>query len=128
MSSTILRQAFNATRAASRSCAFSTSTVARRDLVQDIYIKELKGYKAPVAAKDAHVGAVKQYSLPPVPKAPVLPADLASELAAYDASEPTVVAQAAPAAAAGAEQVGTGADTFLTFLEADLPKHDEHHH
>ena len=35
-----------------------------------------------VQAKDAHVGAVKAYSLPPKPQAPALPADLASELAA----------------------------------------------
>ena len=42
-----------------------------------------------VQAKDAHVGAVKAYSLPPKPQPPALPTDLASELAAYDAAEPT---------------------------------------
>ncbi|KAI0070873.1 hypothetical protein K474DRAFT_1712935 [Panus rudis PR-1116 ss-1] len=125
MSSTILRQASGAARAVSRSCAFSTSAVARRDLVQELYLKELKGYKPPPAAKDAHVGHVKAYSLPPAPKPPTVPADLASELAAYDAAEPTVASQ--PAATTSAEQVGTGADSFLEFLEADVPKADAHH-
>lgn len=77
-------------------------------------------------AKDAHVGVVKSYSIPPAPQAPALPADLASELSAYDASEPT--GSGAPqAAATSTETVTTGADAFLSFLEADLPKEDSHH-
>ena len=76
-------------------------------------------------AQDAHVGVVKAYSIPPVPQPPTLPSDLASELSAYDASEPTVAE--APVTASSTEQVTTGADTFLTFLEADLPKDEGHH-
>ncbi|KAH9919040.1 ATP synthase complex subunit H-domain-containing protein [Fomitopsis serialis] len=126
MSSTVLRQASSAARAFSRQAAFSTSAAARKDFVQELYIKELKSYKAPPPAKDAHVGVVKQYSMPPTPKPPVVPADLASELTAYDATEP--VEGAPKAAAAGApEQLTTGADTFLTFLEADEPKAEGHH-
>lgn len=64
--------------------------------------------------------------MPPTPKAPALPADLASELAAYDASEPTVAAEPKVAAVA-TENVGTGAEAFLEALEADLPKADAHH-
>ena len=79
----------------------------------------------PAQAKDAHVGVVKQYSLPPTPKPPVVPADLASELSAYDAAEPVEVA--AKAAAGTPEQLTTGADTFLAFLEADEPKAESHH-
>ncbi|KAH9062630.1 ATP synthase complex subunit H-domain-containing protein [Lactarius deliciosus] len=54
-------------------------------LVQDLYLKELRIYKAPPAAKDAHVGAVKAFSVPTAPSVPTLP-DLATELAAYDAT------------------------------------------
>ena len=79
----------------------------------------------PSQAKDAHVGVVKAYSLPPAPQAPTLPADLAGELSAWDATEPTVAATAAPA---GEESAGpTGAEQFLAFLEADEPKHEAHH-
>ncbi|THG98229.1 hypothetical protein EW026_g3920 [Hermanssonia centrifuga] len=125
--SSILRQASRAARTASRSCAFSTSSVARKDLVQDLYIKELKAYKPTPVAKDAHVGAVKAYALPPKPQVPSLPADLASELAAYDASEPSKAESKAPAVAAATEHVGTGAEGFLEVLEADLPKAEGHH-
>ncbi|KAI0728806.1 ATP synthase complex subunit H-domain-containing protein [Fomitopsis betulina] len=125
MSSTVLRQASTAIRAFSRSAAFSTSAVARKDFVQDLYVKELKAYKAPPQAKDAHVGVVKQYTLPPTPKPPVVPADLASELSAYDAVEPVEVS--ANAATGSSEPSTTGADTFLTFLEADEPKAESHH-
>lgn len=109
--------------------------------MQDLYVKELKAYKAPpqvsafrlspwtnahaTQAKDAHVGVVKQYTLPPTPKPPVVPADLASELSAYDAVEPVEVS--ANAATGSSEPSTTGADTFLTFLEADEPKAESHH-
>ncbi|KAH7922512.1 hypothetical protein BV22DRAFT_1017142, partial [Leucogyrophana mollusca] len=108
---------------------FSTSSVARKDLVQELYVKELKAYKAPPPAKDAHVGAVKAYSLPPAPKAPALPADLASELSAYDAAEPTKAEVDAGAKTSGlsGEDAGKGADAFLGFLEADVKVADAHH-
>ncbi|KAI0669004.1 ATP synthase complex subunit H-domain-containing protein [Trametes maxima] len=144
MSSAILRQASSVARAATRSCAFSTSAVARKgltgalcslrparhdaryvDIVQDLYLQQLKTYKPPVQAKDAHVGVVKAYSLPPTPQAPTLPADLASELSAYDATEPTFAAAAKPAEEASSGP--TGADAFLSFLEADEPKVEAHH-
>ena len=78
-------------------------------------------------AKDAHVGVVKAYSLPPKPQAPTLPADLASELAAFDAAEPTK-AEVKAAPAATSETATSGGDAFLEFLEADLPVKDEAHH
>ena len=56
---------------------------------------------------------------------PVLPTDLASELAAYDAAEPTLAEAAAPV---NVEESGSGgAEAFLTFLEQDLPKPVKHH-
>ncbi|KAI0338557.1 hypothetical protein BDW22DRAFT_1409444 [Trametopsis cervina] len=120
----ILRQASGALRAASRSCAFSTSAVTRKDFVQDLYIRELKAYKPAPQAKDAHVGVVKAYALPPTPQAPALPSDLASELAAYDASEPTKAEVKADAAAT--PDASLGPEAFLDMLEADVP--EEHHH
>ncbi|EMD32821.1 hypothetical protein CERSUDRAFT_99194 [Gelatoporia subvermispora B] len=125
MSSAILRQASAAARRIPRVSAFSTSAAARKDFVQELYINQLKSYKAPAPAKDAHVGVVKTYSAPAAPQPPVLPADLASELSAYDSVEPVVEAKAP---AASAEQVTTGAEQFLAFLEADEPKAADAHH
>ena len=78
-------------------------------------------------AKDAHVGVVKNYSSPPIPKVPVIPTDLASELAAYDAAEPTMAEVAAPTSAS--EESGeSGAEAYLAFLEQDIPKPTHSHH
>ncbi|KAF9526211.1 ATP synthase complex subunit H-domain-containing protein [Crepidotus variabilis] len=125
--SSILRQASGLARQASRARTFTTSAVARKDLVQDLYVREIKAYKPAAVAKDAHVGSVKQLSLPTSPKAPALPTDLASELSAYDAAEPTI-AEATGATTAKPEDGVKGADAFLNFLEQDLPKPVEHHH
>ncbi|EDR09442.1 uncharacterized protein LACBIDRAFT_234095, partial [Laccaria bicolor S238N-H82] len=96
------------------------------DLIQDLYVREIKAYKPAPIPKDAHVGVVKQYSLPPTPKAPAPPADLASELSAYDATEPTVVVETK--ATESSEGAGEGgADAYLAFLERDLPKVEHHH-
>lgn len=75
-------------------------------------------------AKDAHVGAVKPFTAPALPSAPTLP-DLATELAAYDATEPT----RAPASEVptGHGEPATGAEAYLAFLEAD-EAHEEAHH
>ncbi|KAG8908932.1 hypothetical protein FRB99_000035 [Tulasnella sp. 403] len=98
---------------------------SQTDLVQDLYLRELKSYKPPVQAKDAHVGNVKAYAQPSAPKPPILPGDLASELAAYDAQEP-IVETPTSTAVAGEGFVG-GAEAFLAHLEADIPKEAEHH-
>ncbi|KII83684.1 hypothetical protein PLICRDRAFT_119204, partial [Plicaturopsis crispa FD-325 SS-3] len=111
-----------------RARGFSSSTAARKDFIQDLYLKEIKSYKPAPAAKDAHVGVVKAYALPPAPQPPTLPSDLAAELSAYDAAEPTK-ADAAPVKAAGQEHAAAGAagaDAFLAFLEADV-KAEVHH-
>lgn len=92
-----------------------------------MYLKELKGYKAPPAAKDAHVGVVKTYSAPPKPQAPELPSDLAGELSKYDASEPTLAETTNATPAASEEEFAGGAKEFLAFLEKDLPKPVHHH-
>ncbi|KIY48562.1 hypothetical protein FISHEDRAFT_73530 [Fistulina hepatica ATCC 64428] len=112
-------------RAATRSRLFSSSVVARKDFVQDLYIKELKTYKPVSLAKDDHVGNVKPFSKPPVPKAPVLP-DVAAELSAYDASEPTLAS--VKSTPEEADEDAAGAQEFLEMLEADLPPREVHHH
>ncbi|KAJ7352668.1 ATP synthase complex subunit H-domain-containing protein [Mycena albidolilacea] len=128
--SSILRRAVGATRTVSCSRAFSSSAAARKDFVQELYLKEIKAYKAPPAAKDAHVGVVKAYALPPAPKAPALPTDLASELSTYDSSEPVQATEKAAAAAPSAghhaaEVADGGAEAFLEACEATV--HEEHH-
>lgn len=93
--------------------------------MQDLYIKELKAYKPAPVAKDAHLGAVKPFSPIQPPKPPTLPVDLAAELAAYDAAEPTKAD--GPATASSAGEFGQGAEAFLTFLEADVKPAEAHH-
>ncbi|KAF7980449.1 hypothetical protein HWV62_38304 [Athelia sp. TMB] len=132
MSTTILRQATAVARTISRTRGFASSSASRKDFVQDLYVKELKAYKAPPAvciiyAKDAHVGAVKNFSAPSPPKAPALPQDLAAELSAYESSEPSKV-QATQTTTTHDQTAGSGADGYLAFLEADVPKAEEAHH
>ncbi|KAL0061580.1 hypothetical protein AAF712_011607 [Marasmius tenuissimus] len=119
-----------AASSASRSRFFSSSAAARKDLVQDLYLREIKAYKPAPVAKDAHVGLVKQYSAPAAPKAPSLSADLSSDLSTYKTSEPALADAPAPSNAAAADGEGnvSGADAYLSFLEQDLPKREEHHH
>ncbi|KAJ7145776.1 ATP synthase complex subunit H-domain-containing protein [Mycena epipterygia] len=126
--STILRRAAGATRTISCARTFSSSAATRKDIVQDLYLKEIKAYKAPPAAKDAHVGVVKAYNLPPTPKAPALPTDLATELSAYDSSEPVAatVEKAAPKTDHHAELADGGAEAFLELCEADVPPEGHH--
>lgn len=71
---------------------------------------------------------MKIYSAPPAPKAPYLPGDLASELSAYEAAEPSQ-AEDVKAATGGHSDEGAGKGTgaFLEILEKDPPKADVHH-
>jgi F-type H+-transporting ATPase subunit h len=74
--------------------------------------------------KDAHVGAVKAFTAPALPSVPTLP-DLATELAAYDATEPTRAP--APEVPTGHGEPATGAEAYLAFLEADEVPEEAHH-
>ncbi|KZS95438.1 hypothetical protein SISNIDRAFT_483671 [Sistotremastrum niveocremeum HHB9708] len=105
----------------------SASAVSRKDLVQDLYLRELKAYKPPPQAKDAHVGAVKSYSAPSPPKPPAVPADLAAELSKYDAEEPDLAESVTTTVTSAEEGTSGGAKEFLAFLEQDLPKREAHH-
>ncbi|KAH8115021.1 ATP synthase complex subunit H-domain-containing protein [Phellopilus nigrolimitatus] len=124
--SAILKSSSRLARLSQRRC-ISSSPVSRKDIVQDLYLSQLRTYKPPVQAKDAHVGVVKSFHAPAVPKVPSVPADLASALSEYDSAEPTPDAAPTPASSDLADDTGAGAKEFLAFLEADLPKHEAHH-
>jgi F-type H+-transporting ATPase subunit h len=66
---------------------------------------------------------VKPFSSPAKPAAPALP-DLASELAAYDATEPTRATVAGVTTEHG--EPAAGAEAYLEFLEMDV-KEEAHH-
>ncbi|KAL0094853.1 ATP synthase complex subunit H-domain-containing protein [Phycomyces blakesleeanus] len=66
--------------------SIASTSVMQKDVVQELFLKELKGYKpAPAAKEDESV--VKDIKLPTPPVSPEVDADLAEQLAAYD-SEP----------------------------------------
>jgi F-type H+-transporting ATPase subunit h len=53
------------------------------DFVQDLYLKELKAYKAPAVQESDSVGQVQTFNLPKTPKSPE-ETDLASSLKEYE--------------------------------------------
>ncbi|KAK9378508.1 ATP synthase complex subunit H-domain-containing protein [Kockiozyma suomiensis] len=76
-------------RVAARSAApvlrrrFGTS-LPRRDLITDLYIKELKAYQAPPVKASDSVGQVKPWSAPSAPAIPAVEAAAEADLAEYD--------------------------------------------
>ncbi|RPB20201.1 hypothetical protein L211DRAFT_841868 [Terfezia boudieri ATCC MYA-4762] len=99
---------------------FITSTAIRQaDIVQDIYIRELKACKpAPIKLSDAE-GQVKQWKAPAPPSIPTEGTQgLANELAAYEAQEVEVESATAEGGAIIAEQ-----DWFEEDIEDEPAKH-----
>ncbi|RMZ82786.1 hypothetical protein DV738_g1622, partial [Chaetothyriales sp. CBS 135597] len=87
--------------------AFQVSAVSRADLVQDLYLKELRSYKAPaVKASDAE-GLVQKFTPPPAPKSPE-EAQLAAEVSEYESQQVEVEGAAVP----GETQQSTEEDYF----------------
>ncbi|KAL1930368.1 hypothetical protein VTP01DRAFT_10530 [Rhizomucor pusillus] len=63
--------------------SISGTSAMQKDVVQDLFLKELKGYKpTPVKVDESQV---KELKLPPAPEAPKVDEDLSAQLAAYDA-------------------------------------------
>ncbi|KAF9366903.1 hypothetical protein BGX34_000021 [Mortierella sp. NVP85] len=63
----------------------SPSAPLMQDILKDLYIKELKGYKPTPDAKGGDASSqVKEFKAPPAPQAPVI--DAAADLAAWDAA------------------------------------------
>ncbi|KAJ9632223.1 ATP synthase F0 subcomplex subunit H atp14 [Taxawa tesnikishii (nom. ined.)] len=83
---------------------FITPTAVRQaDLVQDMYLRELRNYKVPqVKASDAQ-GHVQTFSMPQAPKSPE-ETDIQNELQAYEQQQVEVEGQAAEGGAAPVEQ------------------------
>ncbi|KAG8835410.1 hypothetical protein FRC17_003585 [Serendipita sp. 399] len=94
----------------------------------DLYLRELKAYKPVPAAKDAHVGAVREFKAPQAPAIPTLSGDVAAELSAYASSEPTLAPRTAEDGKDAATEGKLSGPALLKFLEEDLPKDDLHHH
>jgi F-type H+-transporting ATPase subunit h len=85
--------------------------------VQDLYLRELKAYKAPAPKPGDADSHVQKWAAPAPPKSPE-EADIASELKAYEASSVEVEGQAEGGAAAAEEQ-----DWFV-----EEPEEEEAHH
>ncbi|KAI9864291.1 MAG: hypothetical protein M1813_003209 [Trichoglossum hirsutum] len=82
-------------QAVSRRTFITPTAIRQVDLVQDLYIKELKSYKpTPIKASDAE-GSVQKWSAPPPPKSPE-EEDLASGLKAYEEQQVEVEGQTNP--------------------------------
>ncbi|PWZ01516.1 hypothetical protein BCV70DRAFT_198946 [Testicularia cyperi] len=125
----LARSTFGAVRSASRTQvrAISSSAVASKDFVQELYVKELKGYKAPAKAADAHKGQVREFQAPSAPQAPQVPSssELSSQLEAYAASEPDH-AEAVASSSSDSLTEGGDANAFLREAAADV-KVEAHH-
>ncbi|KAE8211284.1 hypothetical protein CF319_g2743 [Tilletia indica] len=108
--------------------SISTSATANKDFVQELYLRELKGYKAPPKAADAHVGQVRDFHTPTAPKAPAAPAaaELSSQLDAYAKEEPELAAPTKKTSSEGSLTESGDASAFLKEAAADVPK-DNHH-
>ncbi|GAB5592215.1 ATP synthase F0 subcomplex subunit H atp14 [Umbelopsis nana] len=74
------------------------SMPVQKDVIQELYLKELKNYKPAPITKGAEEGQVKDLKLPPTPAVPVVE-DLSAELASYDKEIEEPVAEEAEEAA-----------------------------
>ncbi|CAD6565430.1 MAG: hypothetical protein TREMPRED_001277 [Tremellales sp. Tagirdzhanova-0007] len=109
--------------------SISMSVTSRKDLVQDLYLNQLKTYKPAPQTQDAAASHVRKYTAPSPPKAPTLPSDLAAELSKFDAEEPVIgsaASETSKSASAGLDTGGEGAADYLAFLEKDVPKEAHH--
>ncbi|KAL9077451.1 MAG: hypothetical protein Q9161_000296 [Pseudevernia consocians] len=75
----------------------------RADLVQDLYIKELKGYKPPPVKSSDSEGHVQKFSPPKAPQSPE-ESDIANDLKAYENQQVEVEGQAAGGEASATEE------------------------
>ncbi|KAI9283098.1 ATP synthase complex subunit H-domain-containing protein [Umbelopsis sp. AD052] len=74
------------------------SMPVQKDVIQDLYLKELKNYKPAPVAKGSEEGQVKDLKLPAAPVAPAVE-DLTEALANYDKEIEEPVAEEAEEAA-----------------------------
>ncbi|CEH13038.1 ATPeFH, ATP14 [Ceraceosorus bombacis] len=129
MLSALSNAALSATRSRAPMAArsLSSSAIASKDFVQEIYIKELKAYKAPAKSADAHKGQVRDFHAPKAPQAPsVSTSDISSELDAYSKSEPDV-AEASASSSSSGSLLESHEDVNAWLEEAKKPVVKEHH-
>ncbi|MCJ1425351.1 hypothetical protein MMC29_003239 [Sticta canariensis] len=75
--------------------AFTAPTnVLRADIIQDIYIKEIRGYKPATLRSSDSDGHVQKFSVPKPPRSPE-ESDIANELKGYEAQQVEVEGQVA---------------------------------
>ncbi|KAF2191047.1 hypothetical protein K469DRAFT_735933 [Zopfia rhizophila CBS 207.26] len=83
---TLVRVARQRSAFVSRRTFIIPTAVRQADLVQDMYLRELKSYKPPqVKASDAE-GHVQKFAIPNAPASPE-EGDIASELKAYESQQ-----------------------------------------
>eukprot|EP01099_Mayorella_cantabrigiensis_P006371 TRINITY_DN5286_c0_g1_i1.p1 TRINITY_DN5286_c0_g1~~TRINITY_DN5286_c0_g1_i1.p1 ORF type:complete len:139 (+),score=24.13 TRINITY_DN5286_c0_g1_i1:49-417(+) len=97
--------------------SFAISSTVRADLIQDLYLKELKAYKPPPTKASDAEGQVQKFSPPAAPKSPE-ETNLASELKAYDDSEVEVEGQSS-----SGETQSVVEDLFEEPEPDDVPHH-----
>ncbi|KAI0462964.1 ATP synthase F0 subcomplex subunit H atp14 [Komagataella kurtzmanii] len=96
--------------------AFSAAP-ARRNLISDLYVKELKGFKpTPLSAADAE-GATKPWAKPASPKVPSLEGETAEALQQYETSDVETVQ------AALSESASEVTEDWFVFPEEETAHH-----
>lgn len=73
------------------------------DLVQDLYLRELRNYKVPQVKASDSDGHVNKFKAPQAPKSPE-ESDLANDLKAYESQKVEVEGQTSDASSSAAEQ------------------------
>jgi len=63
------------------------SLVLRKDVLQELILKELKTYKPAVETKKIESSQIKDFRVPKSPTPPVVDKDVSAELAMYDAED-----------------------------------------
>ncbi|CAY69078.1 Hypothetical protein PAS_chr2-1_0451 [Komagataella phaffii GS115] len=95
------------------SLAFTTQF----DLISDLYVKELKGFKpTPLSAADAE-GATKPWAKPASPKVPSLEGETAEALQQYETSDVETVQ------AASSESASEVTEDWFVFPEEETAHH-----
>lgn len=66
--------------------AMSATPARRADIITDLYVKEVKSFKAPTLTAADAAGSVKNWAPPAAPSAPAVEGDVTAELSEYESS------------------------------------------
>ncbi|KAL8995289.1 MAG: hypothetical protein Q9169_004933 [Polycauliona sp. 2 TL-2023] len=84
--------------------AFSTpNSILRADLVQDLYLREIRAYKPPPLKPSDSEGHVQKFTAPKTPQSPD-EGDIAQDLKAYENQQVELEGQVAPGDSGAAEE------------------------